>query len=219
LYKFVKKAMPLPAAIPIAGQALGLLGGLAGSLGNIFGGRREEREAERLLEEFEYPELKNVYEGMSIATLGGDILREDAAQASADIIDAAREGGSRLLYGALPRAVDTTLGASRTAAADVDRQFSERERLRAGDEQRIQGINERRAEAEIAGIGARLNYGRQRKTAGMRDLVNTGFATASMFGGMEGAAKSDFNFSSPNFGALQAGLDDIEVGMPRNYGF
>lgn len=189
--------MPLPAALAIGGQALGLATGLFSGLSNIFGGKKEENEAMRLMNEFEYPELNNVFEGMSLATLGGDILREDASQTSSDIIDAARQSGGRFLYGALPKVADITGNAARTAAADIDQQFARREQLKASDEQRIQGIMEGRAQEELAGIGARLNYGRQRKQQGFSDLLNTGFAAASMFGG-----------------SIE---DDIKKGMPRDY--
>lgn len=178
--------------LDIAGKGVGLLGSLYSGVSNIIGGNKEVREAEQLLNEFEYPELNNVFEGMQLATLGGNILREDASQTSSDILDSARQSGGRFLGQAGVQAQRIQERASRTAAADIDQQFAAREKLIAQDDAAIRGMEERRSAEELAGIGSRLNYGKQQKQQGFRDFINTGFATSSMFGG-QGTPSSQAN--------------------------
>ena len=146
----------------------------AASIGQTISGISGTSKAKRDLKNFERQELANVYEDMPISLLGSNLAIEENSRANASYIDAARGGGIRGILGALPAIQSGTNTANRQAQLDLDNQVQRREYAIAGDEQRIQGIQEQRDNEELAGIGQRIDANRQDTWSGIRG-INTAF--------------------------------------------
>src|SRR6056300_43395 len=147
--------MPLPLA------AIGLGISAVGSLAQVISGETRRVKAKRALENFQRQELKNITEGMRVSTLGAELQTQEAQRRFATTVDALQSGGVRGLVGGLGQAEQAQQQQQQQIAADLDRQQTQIETMRAQDEARIRGMQESREQQDIAGMGAELAAGRQ----------------------------------------------------------
>ena len=175
--------MPFPV---LAGIGLGIQG--ISSVFQFGKGRRQEKQAQRALNEFEFQDLENAYEDIPISTLGSDLIREESARTTSSVLSAARGSGIRGLLGALPAIQSQNNNVNRQAQLDLDNQAQQRNRLIAQDNQNIRAIQEQRDRDELQGIGNLLNTGQQNSFSGLRGLANVGLSAASNFGGQGAGA-------------------------------
>lgn len=157
----------------ITTTALGL--GLSGF--QAYQGMKEKQQAQDDLDNFKRQDLVNPYKDMAISTVGSDYMREQNSINNASMVDAARSGGIRGVYGAIPRLVEANNDANREAQAYLDNQVVQRNYAIAGDEKAIRSMQEDRDNASLAGIGQRLEVGRQDMWSGLR-----GMGAAAMYG-------------------------------------
>lgn len=162
-----------------------IMGGaaLAGSALQIYQGEKQRKEGEAALNDFERQELENIYKDMPISLMGSNLRREDASQATANLTEAARGSGIRGVFGALPRIQAGNNQASRQNQLDVDNQIMKRNYAIAGDEGRIQNMQENRDNQDLQGIGQQIAVGQQNTATGIRGAFN-GLALAGS--GVEG---------------------------------
>jgi len=163
-----------------------IMGGaaLAASGLQVAQGMRQEREANSALNDFERQDLENVYRDMPISLLGSNLRREDASQTTANLTEAARGSGIRGVFGALPRIQSMSNQGARQNQLDIDEQVMRRNYAIAGDEGRIQGMQENRDNQDLAGIGQQMAVGQQNIQSGISGAFNSAGLIGSGFTGM-----------------------------------
>lgn len=152
----------------------------------IYKGVQDSKKAKQALENFSPQELENSYANMQISTLGSDYMREQSSINNANMVDAARNGGTRGIYGAIPQIVEAGNKANRETMNYLDKQVIERDYAIAGDQGAIRGIQENRDNASLEGIGNLMEVGRQNMFSGIR-----GAGAAAMY------AANNIDFSNP----------------------
>lgn len=191
-----------------------IMGGaaLAGAGLQIAQGAKQTRDAKRAMNNFERQTLENVYEDMPISLLGSNLRRQDASQTTADLTNAAQGAGIRGVFGALPRIQAGANDAARQNQLDVDNQVSRRNYAIAGDNARIQNIQENRDNQELAGIGQQLAVGQQNTWSGIQGAFNgIGMAASGLSGTIGGdgataaAGGSQTPMMLPTIPAMQLG--------------
>lgn len=147
----------------MAGLTSAIIGGtgLLMSGYQMIDGKNREKRANRELSDYERQELNNAFKDISISTLGSDLLREENARTSAGLTDAAVNGGSRTIIGAVPKITGYTNQINQQAAKMLDDQVINREYAIAGDNSRIEGITEQRDRDNIGALSSQANAGRQ----------------------------------------------------------
>lgn len=164
------------AALGGAGLAIGAIG----SIGQMISGASRAKKARKALENYQRQELKNVTEGMRVSTLAAEMKTEEAQRRFATTVGALQSGGVRGLVGGLGAAEQAQQQQQQQIAADLDRQQTQIEQMRAQDEARIRGMQEARESQEIQGLGAELASGRQMVNAGIQGLAGTAMAGYKM---------------------------------------
>ena len=169
-----------------------IMGGaaLAGSGLQIAQGMKQERDAKSALGNFERQDLENVYNDMPISLMGSNLRREDASQTTANLTEAARGSGIRGVFGALPRIQSLSNQGARQNQLDVDGQVMKRSYAIAGDEGRIQSMQENRDNQDLAGIGQQMAVGQQNTQSGIRGAFNSAGLIGSGFTGMTGGGET-----------------------------
>lgn len=142
------------------GMALGLLGTGLGAYQAI-SGNKMRRDAERELNDYDRQALDNAFKDISISTEGVDLMRDENARASGNLIDAASNAGSRAIIGAAPRVSAATNNLNAGIANYLDEANNRREYAIAGDNARIENIIENRDIANINALNNTANTGRQ----------------------------------------------------------
>ena len=182
--------------------------GLAGGAAKFFEGRKMQRQAQQLIDNFEWKDLENAYTNKQVSTLGSDLMREENARAMATATGALREGGSRALIGGLGKVVSQSNTMNREIAANLDEQQKELDLAAAADDVRIRSMVEERQANELAGYGEMLQQGRSMKNAGFSEGLNAigtlGKGVSGLFGG-----------ASPQQTISQASSPSASVSIPR----
>lgn len=189
----------------VATSAL-IAGGIGAATGGfqLFQGIKQSKEAKEALANFERQDLTNVYENQGISTIGSDLMREEAGRTSASLVDATRNAGIRGVFGGIPKIAAQNNSQNRNAQLYLDNQVQDRNRLIAGDNQRIQAMQEARDNQELAGIGALKQAGQENTFSGIRGIGNAGALMGMNLESQEG--KPD----------LRSPLDTIKALTPSN---
>jgi len=145
------------------------------------------------MRDYERQDLTNPYADMPISTIGSDLVREETGRATASMVDASRNAGIRGIYGNIPKIVANTNAVNAETRAYLDDQVQKRNYAIAGDETAIRDINESRDTANLAGIGQRMEVGRQDMWSGLRGLGATAMMAANAPRNDNGG---NFNFGS-----------------------
>lgn len=193
--------------------------GLAGGAAKFFEGRKMQRQAQQLIDNFEWRDLENAYTNKQVSTLGSDLMREENSRAMATATGALREGGSRALIGGLGKVVSQSNTMNRQIAANLDEQQKALDLAAAADDVRIRSMVEERQANELAGYGEMLQQGRSMKNAGFSEGLNaigtlgTGVAgvTSSVKGGtgLFGGAAPQQTISSEELTPLSGGMRGV----------
>lgn len=155
-----------------AATAIGL-GGLALSGVQAIDGMNRSKKAQRELNNYERQELNNAFEDVQISTMGSDLLREENARTTANLVDATQMGGARTIIGGIPRVVGASNEINREAAKMLDDQVQRREYAIAQDNSRIEGITENRDIANINALSSQVDAGRQDMWAGFGSALSS----------------------------------------------
>ena len=156
----------------ITSAAVGAVG-LGMSAYQAIDGANRQKKAQRELNNYERQELNNAFENVQISTMGSDLLREEGARTTANLVDATQMGGARTIIGGIPRVVGASNEINREAAKMLDDQVQNREYAIAGDNTRIEGITENRDIANIAGLSSQINAGRQDMWSGFGSALSS----------------------------------------------
>lgn len=166
--------------------------GAAGGVAKFFEGRKMQRRAQKMIENFEWKELRNPYKDLQVSTMGADLQREEAARMSATNVDALRSGGNRALIGGLGRVQAQNNLVNRQIAADLDQQQKQIDYAAAQDDTMIRAMHEKRQADELQGYGQMMNVGLGMKYQGVGDVMNAagmiGQMNMDMFNSAAGAA-------------------------------
>lgn len=209
-----------------AGAALTAGGGAA----NMIKGAKRAKNAQKALDNFKRQELKNVTEGMRVSTLGAELQTQEAQRRFATSVDALKSGGVRGLVGGLGRQEQLQQVQQQQIAADLDRQQINIDQMAAQDEARIQGMQERRESAAIAGLGSEIAAGKAQQAQGFSSIAQAG--TSLLAAGMgsagggagagsqaiESAGKSAMSTGMQAMGALSAPIS-ANLAQPKASSF
>lgn len=197
-------AIPLVIGAIQAGAALAK--GIAGA--------RQASKAKKALKNFQRQELKNITEGMRVSTLGAELQTQEAQRRFSTSVEALRSGGVRGLVGGLGQQEQLQQRQQQQIAADIDQQQRQIEVMRAQDEARIQGMQEKRDEFEIGRLMGEQAAGRQQLTSAIGDFASA--ATAFIPQAGEGRAKDlttlDTSMRTDNFVAEKKGSGFLGLG-------
>lgn len=138
----------------------------------FFQGRKMQKEGERFVENFEWQDLQNPYESLSVSTLGSDLMQEQTNIGSASSVEALRNAGTRGVLGGLGRVEANRNLVNAQTASNLDTQQKEIDRLAASQDVANQNLMEKRQTDELAGYGQMINVGMGMKNQGMADIVN-----------------------------------------------
>lgn len=193
----------------IATAAQGAIG-LAGGAAKFFEGRKMQRQAQQLIDNFEWQDLENAYTNKQVSTLGSDLMREENARAMSTATGALREGGSRALIGGLGKVVSQSNTMNREIAANLDEQQKALDLAAAEDDVRIRSMVEERQANELAGYGEMLQQGRSMKNAGFSEGLNAigglGVGLAGSFSGLSSVPQA---MSSEELTPLSGGMRGV----------
>ncbi len=145
---------------------------------SIYQGEKKKKEAEVAHKNIDIPTLENVYQDLPISTVGSDFLKEQNSRTTSQLVGASRNAGIRGVLSAVPKIQSFSNDANREGQAYLDNQVQDRNRLIASDNQRIQGMEEQRYNAELAGIGQLMEVGQAYTDQGIRGLRNTAISGA-----------------------------------------
>jgi len=168
----------------IGAAAIGAVGGIAKGIM----GANQASKARKSIEAYQRQELQNTYDGVTVSTLGADLQREEMARANATGVEALRSAGTRGLVGGLGRLQQGTNLQSRQIGSDLDMQQKAIDMARAQDQVRVQRMQERREEQDLAGLGQQLAVGQQNLFSGIGDVAQIAGAAGGLMGG--GGAQS-----------------------------
>lgn len=159
---------------------------MAASLGNLVGaiggakktreGKKMQKKAQGYIDNFEFDDLQNAYDGVSVSRLGADLQTEELSRNMATSVDALRRGGIRGVVGGLGQLNIQNQQANRQIGADLDRQNMSIQMAKAQDDAQIRAMQENRQTQELMGYGQMLNTGMQMKYGGYADMMNAGQA-------------------------------------------
>ncbi len=183
--------------------------GAAGGISKFFEGRKMQRRAQELIENFEWQELKNPYKDLQVSTLGADLRREENARATATATNAIRNGGTRAILGGLGRVQSNANTVNREIAANLDEQQKAIDYAGAQDDTRIRGMQEKRQTDELQGYGQMMNVGMNTKYGGMADIMNS----AGMFGQLGGMTSGMGNMGGLREPAQALDLTGLQQGL------
>lgn len=165
---------------------LGVLAGISAGT-NILGGliqgisgAKRARRARREIQNYQRQDLQNAFRGVSVSTMGADLQREEANRALATTVNAAQRMGTRGL-GMATNAMRSNAQIMRNIGANLDQQRTNIDRAVAADDARIRQMQERREEADLAGLGQEYNVGRQEAAQGFTGAGNALFNAAMMY--------------------------------------
>lgn len=193
----------------IATAAQGAIG-LAGGAAKFFEGRKMQRQAQQLIDNFEWQDLENAYTNKQVSTLGSDLMREENARAMATATGTLREGGSRALIGGLGKVVSQSNTTNREIAANLDEQQKALDLAAAADDVRIRSMVEERQANELAGYGEMLQQGRSMKNAGFSEGLNAiGGLGVGLAGSFSGLSSVPQTMSSEELTPLSGGMRGV----------
>jgi hypothetical protein len=149
------------------GAILGAAGGIAkGVMGAIQAGK-----ARKAIDNYVRQDLVNTQESRSISTMAQEYAQEQLAMSAATAMQGIQASGVRGVVGATPKIVASAVDSAQKVGAQIDEKQMQLDKEIAADEARIQGMQERREEADLAGLGQQLSVGQQNMFSGIGDVA------------------------------------------------
>lgn len=166
---------------------------------SIVEGRKRQKEAEAALEGYERQELRNVYAGLAVPTSGIELRKQQIEQNVATQTAALSRAGARGLVGGLPQVQAYSEQAFAQLGGELEQSMFRIQQMIAQDEARIQGMRERREEADIAGLGAEIQAGRQQFYGGVQQAIGSaGQFGQAIAGGAGGRTETTAPVTAPS---------------------
>lgn len=154
--------------------------GISTGLG-IYGaikGAKEQRDAEKAMNEYQRQELNNIYENAQVSTLGADLQREEQARLASSQVNALQGAGTRALVGGLGRVETGNQMVNQKIGANLDEQQKAIDQMTAEDQARIRSMQEARENADINALSSQYQSGKQDMNMGLGNIVQ-GFGSMS----------------------------------------
>ena len=189
------------------------IAGLGMSAFQTVKGISDANKAKRDLANLETPDLNNAFENIQISTVGSDLMKEQNAMTSANMIDSARSGGVRSVMGSIPRIMGINNDQNKEARAYLDNQVQQRDYAIAEDDMRLRQMNEQRYMGDVAGLGNAIGVGQQNVFSGLRG----GFQSLA-YGLDNGAFKREPNETVGAITTQQKGSSLLGGGFKSNSG-
>ena len=158
--------------------------GAVGSIAQGIMGASQASKAKKAIENYKRQDLVNVAKGISISTKGAEIKTKEVARTAATTVSALQQGGVRGVVGGAGKVIEATQKSLQEVTADLDRQEKEKQKLIAADEAKIRDMQERREEADLAGLGQQLAVGQQNLMGGIAGLGKSMGQFAGNLGGI-----------------------------------
>jgi hypothetical protein len=196
-------------ALPVVMAAIA--GGAA--LAQAISGASRTSKAKRALDNYQRQELRNVTEGMRVSTLGAQLNTQEAQRRFSTAVDALRSGGVRGVVGGLGAQEQLMQNQQASIAAELDRQQVMIDRLRAQDEQRIQGMQEQRETFDIGRLAGQQAAGRAQLSSAIGDIA--GLATSFISPAGTGRAKDLTTLQSQTGKLTTQGVQSIYQTAPK----
>lgn len=131
----------------------------------------KKKKASKALANLKTPETSNVAENLTVSTRGAEIRKESAGRASASAIDALRGSGTRGIIGAVGKVVAENNAVSADIGANLDEQQKDIDRMKAGDDVRIQGVKEQRYQSDVAGLSSQIDSANDSKNQAIANTI------------------------------------------------
>lgn len=159
-----------------AGTALGNapIGGIATAgigIYNIIRGSKEQRDAQRALENHPRQELNNAYDNAQVSTRGADLQREEQARLASSQVDALQGAGTRALVGGLGRVETGNQRVNLGIGANLDEQQKAIDQMKAEDNVRLRMMQENREQNDINALSSQYQAGKQDANMGFGNVV------------------------------------------------
>ncbi len=163
----------------VTAAALGISAGL--SIYKAVEGKKQAKKAKAEINDYERQQLTNVYAGVELPMEASRRAEEALNVTTQSQIEAASEAGARGLGVALPRIQDFQSRSMTQIGLGLQESKFRLDQLIAGDEANIRGLQERREEGDLAGLGAQYEAGRQDFYGGLGDVAETIGSIGSTF--------------------------------------
>lgn len=190
--------------------AIGLGISAAGAAAQAISGASRARKAKKALENYKRQDLKNAASGLRVSTLGAEMKTLAAQRQAKGTIEALRGGGVRGLVGGAANLAAGQQQVQQQISADLDRQQMNIQQMQMQEEQNIRGMQERRENQDIQGLGAEMAAGRAQVQQGITGLAGAAAGAAQAMPDkaptIQGAGAK--KLAGTNFLA-QAGITDV----------
>lgn len=159
-----------------AAAGVGIVGGIAQTVM----GAKQASKARKAIDSYQRQELTNSYKGLSVSTKGAELQQEQLQQATATTVGALKSGGARTLLGGIGKVQRQNVAAAAQIGADLDQQQKQIDMAVAAEDSNLQNMQERREEADLAGLGQQLQSGRQTMMSGLSNVAGAVGGAAQM---------------------------------------
>ncbi len=204
------------------GTTTAILGGLSAGTGlfKTIQGAKEKSSARNALENYNRQELTNPAENLTISTLGADIQREELARNMAKVTDIIAQGGARSIIGAMGRVQMQNNQVAQDIAMNMDDQMLNREYAILDGAYNKMQMQERREEADLAGLGNQYAVGNQNMWSGINDVAQAGMFLANNLESNKGVGNTnaETSYSRKNYGGFKRnvlGQAKSDAGMTK----
>jgi len=181
--------------------ATGVIGAGLGAYQTI-SSAQQAKEAKSALENYNRQTLKNVAEDLQVSTLGADLQREEQARLTASQVEGLRGAGTRGIVGGLGRVEAGNQLVNQQIGVGLDEQQKAIDRMIAGDDANIRGMQENRELGDISALSSQFNAGQQGTMQGMGNMVQSAGMLANNLSTPEGSARReawrDYKAKNPN---------------------
>ena len=159
--------------LPLIAAAVGAVGaGVSGAIQSSRGAK-QAREAQSEINAFQRQDLTNFADQLKVRTEAQDFQAEQSDQSLANVLDTLSQGGS---FESATSLINSSLRAKKDIAATIQEQRNRIDQTRVQENQSIRSIQEARDNADLAGLGAKLQYGNQQRAQGQA-AIGSAFGT------------------------------------------
>ena len=153
----------------------------AGGLAQTVSGVINKSKAKKEIDALQAPELDNAFTDIQISTVGSDIMKEQNAITTSNLINSAQSGGVRSVMGSIPKIQAFNNTANQETRKYIDDQVIDRNYAIAREDARLLNMEENRYQQELQGLGQMYNSGNQQMWSGIK-----GMSDSMMYGARNG---------------------------------
>ena len=142
-------------------------------------GINQKNKAQDAIDNFKPQELRNSFKDIQLDSNKSDRLTRANQVTSASSIDALQRTGTRGVLGGIPQINSQSILLQNLIEEDLSKQRRDRDLLIARGEERIQGIQEKREQDTLLGLGQQLDVANKGIVDGFTGVVSSGLALDS----------------------------------------